>query len=298
MVTGEEPPITRGGVVFLDQGQFLLTNAKWTMAFDVPIKQFVQQAERLEKEIARLMGTMKHMRPEDFYMLPLLSNETQTLKSTVRKLGKEIRSFEWVIPSRHTKRGLVDAGGKVLKFLFGVAEEDDIRQINSKIDTIFEGVSKSIHLQDVQATYLNHTIIKMNEIQISVNRLNTVINSLDLASKNITVALLYSHNLHLLELAYDGLWREWSQLKTAVLMLGQGSLSQYFIPPEKLNAILHKLRDQLTQGTQLATSTKDNLAHATYSWLTTTPTEWNNTLRCFSKFLLKQPKIILIYYRL
>ena len=45
-IVGEsDQSITRGGIAFLNQGQFLLTNAKWTIAFDVPIGNFKQQAD-------------------------------------------------------------------------------------------------------------------------------------------------------------------------------------------------------------------------------------------------------------
>ena len=100
-------------------------------------------------------------------MRSILHHESTILAEAVKKLRGEIKDFDGIVPSRklkrHAKRGLIDLGGKALKFLFGVADESDLKQVNSRIDKLWKGVTESIHLQDEQITYLNHTIVKMTK---------------------------------------------------------------------------------------------------------------------------------------
>ena len=81
----------------------------------------------------------------------------------------------------------------------------------------------------------------MAKVQLAVERLSTVVTSLDNTSKNVTLALLFSHKLHLLELAFQGILDERGNFKDAIHQIGQGRLSPYFIPPEKLTSLLQDL---------------------------------------------------------
>ena len=53
-IIGGDQGIVRGGVSFLDQGNFLLSNAKWTVVFDVPTLQFARQISRLRTAVRHL----------------------------------------------------------------------------------------------------------------------------------------------------------------------------------------------------------------------------------------------------
>ena len=59
----------------------------------------------------------------------------------------------------------------------------DLQHVIGKIDALWKGVEQSLHLQDEQITYLNHTIVKMAEIKLYVEHLSTVILSIDNAKK-------------------------------------------------------------------------------------------------------------------
>ena len=91
------------------------------------------------------------------------------------------------------------------------------------MNSVWKSVTESVHLQDEQITYLNHTIVKMAKVQLAVEHLSIVVNSLDHSSKNITLALLFSHQLHLLELAFHGILDEWGNfLKMQFMKSGKG----------------------------------------------------------------------------
>ena len=60
------PGIVRGGVAFLDQGNFLLSNAKWTVVFDVPTVQFVRQIGRIRVALRHLNVGIEKVNHTDY----------------------------------------------------------------------------------------------------------------------------------------------------------------------------------------------------------------------------------------
>ena len=97
-------PVTQGGVAFLDQGKFVLTNAKWTIAFDVPMDHFITHLNQLHLQIAHLNGGKAYMQNHETFMRLILHHESTTLAEVVRKLRGEIKDFDWIAPSRKLKR--------------------------------------------------------------------------------------------------------------------------------------------------------------------------------------------------
>ena len=186
VVVPTEKPVTRGGVAFLDQGKFVLTNAKWTMVFDFPIEDLITQLRSLRRQVIHLQNSRAWMKPKEVFMLPILAHEGVSLEVVAKQLEKEIESFKWLVPPQKFKRGLINVGGKALKFLFGVADESDLQHVNGWIDALWKGVHQSLHLQDEQITYLNHTIVKMAEIKLSVEHLSTIILSTENANQNVS----------------------------------------------------------------------------------------------------------------
>ena len=113
-----EKPITRGGMAFLEQGKFVLANAKWTMVFDLPIEDLIIQLGSLRCQVTHLHNSRAWMKPQDVFMLPILAHEGVSLEAAAEQLEKEIESFNWIVPPQKNKRGLINVGGKALKFLW------------------------------------------------------------------------------------------------------------------------------------------------------------------------------------
>ena len=61
-------PVTRKGVAFLGKGRFVLTNAKWTMAFDVQVDHFIPIMNQLHHQLACLNGGKTYMQKHETFM--------------------------------------------------------------------------------------------------------------------------------------------------------------------------------------------------------------------------------------
>ena len=70
---------------------------------------------------------------------------------------------------------MIDIVGKGLKFLFRIADLEDIRSINHKIGMVEGVLTKTIHYVNFQASLINTTIDTLIETRRAVNQLESVI---------------------------------------------------------------------------------------------------------------------------
>ena len=93
------------------------------MVFDLPIEDLITQLQSLRRQVTHLHNSRARMKPKDVFMLPILAHEGVNLEAAANQLETVIESFNWIVPPQKFKRGLINVGGKALKFLFGVADE-------------------------------------------------------------------------------------------------------------------------------------------------------------------------------
>ena len=233
-IIGGDQGIVRGEVSFLDQGNFLLSNAKWTVVFNVPTLQFARQISRLRTAIRHLnVGIDRVNRTNyctekglpDLCMTNSLQKESDSMCRAIEDLEKEIYSYHWVQQAGRgdrPRRGLVDIVGKGLKFLFGVADSEDIRAVNYHIGKVEGVVRKTIHYVNIQASLINNMIDNLIETRRAVNQLDNIILSLQLEHSKFSSGLILTHAMHIIELAFDNLWQEWITFRDAIHQLGVG----------------------------------------------------------------------------
>ncbi|KZR95883.1 Uncharacterized protein APZ42_010090, partial [Daphnia magna] len=56
------------------------------------------------------------------------------------------------------KRGLIDGGGKVLSWLFGVSTQEDLEHVHGRLDRLSTETTSIVHALEVQATLINETL--------------------------------------------------------------------------------------------------------------------------------------------
>ena len=60
--------------------------------------------------------------------------------------------------NQRNRRSLIDGGGSVLKWLFGVSTQTDLEELNSQIQLLSGNQREIIHIVDKQATVLNESL--------------------------------------------------------------------------------------------------------------------------------------------
>ena len=175
----------RGGVAFLEQGDFLLSNARWTVVFDVPTDHFQSHINDMREALEHIdfhvkylnesgpgnICRMKSANEKDTCLLRTTVAAQKIIRQSLNDLSAEMYSYHWVCPRpTKTKRGLINVVGSGLKFLFGVADSNDIKKINKNIGNVKNVVKEALHYMTEQATYINHTIDVVIQNRHAVNR--------------------------------------------------------------------------------------------------------------------------------
>ena len=146
--------------------------------------------------------------------------------------------------------------------MFGFADSEDIRSINRKLGTVEGVLTKMIHYVDIQASLINNTIDTLIETRRAVNRLESVRVTLVREQLKFASGLILTHSMHIIEFAFDNLWREW-------------------ITSERLTVVWAEIRDKLPEETkQITTITRDTV-HSAYGWIVARPTLADGQLRVF-----------------
>ncbi|KAK4006495.1 hypothetical protein OUZ56_011649 [Daphnia magna] len=60
--------------------------------------------------------------------------------------------------NQRNRRSLVDGGGTILKWLFGVSTQKDLEELNNQIQNLSQNQREIIHIVDKQATVLNESL--------------------------------------------------------------------------------------------------------------------------------------------
>ena len=69
------------------------------------------------------------------------------------------------------KRGLVDAGGKFLRWLFGTASASDLKDLHTRLENMERGNNDVVHLMKEQSPLLNVTVSHLTHHEDAINLL-------------------------------------------------------------------------------------------------------------------------------
>ena len=212
----------------------------------------------------RMTGLISSSREELKIISDHLNNVKQTVNfSSVASVGPE--------------RGLVDAGGELIKWLFGTPSNKDLEQITKKFAAIDHFDKEVTHLITDQATLINETIKETRINAQTLKIVNEALESLDNALTKLATAVEYNleRTLNHTEaiMRIDDAFRAidktlyWladyiKNLELGITVLALGRLPPQLFPPEKLHFVLEKIANVLPYTWSLAVD-----AHPGNLWL-------------------------------
>ncbi|KAG8251349.1 hypothetical protein J6590_081583 [Homalodisca vitripennis] len=183
------------GVFFEKEGDVLLTDSYWTIVLQYNLTEVEEENQKLSTLLTRVKGQY------DKLFQDLLSLNV-SMHSPVRELKAGFR-YEYVslqqlvadyvtqtsdlvslLPSTRQRRGLIDVGGQVLKFLFGTVTDSDLKFTNNRINEIENLSDDLFHDTKDQITILGN-------MQSEISNHSRVIN------KVISTLKEYHHVMHI-----------------------------------------------------------------------------------------------------
>lgn len=153
--------------IVLEGGQdVLLTDSYWRVSLQYNLSQLVEETGNLSSLMVEVKSHFdgffqKLLREPSSSLSPLLvlergfKYEYATLQQMVSQYVDQVGDLVSLLPRRRPRRGLIDAGGHVLKYLFGTMDSADFEDVNSKLDSLKTVSNEIIHNSNDQITVIN-----------------------------------------------------------------------------------------------------------------------------------------------
>jgi len=182
--------------------------------------------------------------------------------------------FEVVVPrgfgkaNASTKRGLINALGYGMKYLFGTADAHGVKRIADVCDGLQRFKEKMMHAVDHQLTYIRvldeSTGQNTKDIVVLADTLRDSLYNYSLKLDGVEADLLdtqaavikqagYSAAIRGIKMALQELKLSMMQLQEAIDVTSLGQLSSVLINPYNLSVILQQVSLQLTAGLTMLT---------------------------------------------
>ena len=183
-----------------------------------------------------------HMRDHMSFLMADLVDKHQQLHSFILTLDKNDDS------QPRTKRGAVNAGGSVLKWLFGVATEDDVidtQQLVDKVTTLAEKtrVQLNLHSEILNTTAVNFAKVDdhmakltqcLNQVKGNIEAIATIVTGGQENSYTLAHAIILTNSLTYASSAIQDLSNQFMNLKMGLNKFKSGFLSPEIVPPSTI----------------------------------------------------------------
>lgn len=270
------------GVVFEKEGDVLLTDSHWTVVLQYNLTEVEKENQNLSMLLDKVKGQY-----DAFFQDLLFTN--LSMYSPVPELETGFR-YEYVglqqlvsdyvaqtddlislLPSTRQRRGLIDAGGQVLKFLFGTVTDSDLELTNSRIDDIENLTDEFYHNTNDQITVLANM---QSEISNHSKSINQIISTLKDYHKVMHASMarhyakeqIFTNQLKTL-FQYQKLNSALSEVKDAINLavqrmtrlhlaiedLAAGKMTSNLLPPHKFLKVLSSVESVVPLPTKLFT---------------------------------------------
>ena len=237
-----------------------LENRSWNQSITIQYEdsEKKKQHEELHKSPTYLQHLVKA------YAQKLTKNALTTLDTIRRRLNLLVDSVQIDEPLSKKRRGIVNAGGDVLKWLFGTPNNRDLKGINQRLKTLAKSNSEIIHSVEDQATIFAEGLLQTKVNTKILEGVRETLSSLDEDLFNIKTEILgatlnFAEALLNVNLAFndiqthlDSLEQYVDDLNIAFATLALERLPPQLFSPKKLLTVLESVSKQIPRRWALA----------------------------------------------
>ena len=166
----EITPGLRNGLLFQPRGPLTLATGRWTAVIRFRQQDTGQQANALRRHFSRIDEVLQEMRwahdndsdtsearrGRQFLeeMNKIWEQEKLWMKAELQAAEAGIKELQGELKLSRQARGLINAIGDGLKWLFGTATEDDTKALRKQIKNVEAGIGKLHHMTELQTTLI------------------------------------------------------------------------------------------------------------------------------------------------
>lgn len=265
------------GAVFVREGEVILSNEYWRIALEMDVSGIPAQLERV---LDRIDNFREWQRGDDGWSI-YNNDYLVLLKHRVHELIKKAKGVRAILPGQRGKRGLVDIGGKALKFLFGTPDSEDLRDIHKRLADVQSRGDEVVHFLEEQLTLVsalkNNSNINSERIVSLTERVMGLAKAEGEFAAQTDAALnnLYTKVdggfqkiafLGHLELALDTIREEIDDLVEGLGEVALGRLSPIILSPQELLDIMMEAGAGMAPGVDWLTPLRLEEMYHYYEW--------------------------------
>lgn len=253
----------REGVWFMKQGEVTLSGEKWRVLININVTEISEGLRELKMTTVESSDLMMKATVNFPELRPYRETITRIMNMVEELIGAADTLLNLLPHSRHA-RGLINLGGKVMRVLFGTAEDEELKVTEENLARFADKVAEVIHIQQEHLTIsksLSKRTKETNEQLLSLTyefrdtvgeiklRVTKVESSVAKLEKTLNLVENITAKLQQIELATLKAVIDVRSLVNSVEMLVSGRLSVNLIGPLDLSKIMSRIRDSLPLGT-------------------------------------------------
>ena len=248
MLTSASEPLLRplpDGLLIESAGKLAIETGRWTVLITLqsPHLQFEpKEIQDLHQCALTMMTAIDDLNMTD----SLISDRQKSLWTQRLRLILAARTDHFQY-QRRPKRGLLNAGGKLLDMLFGVVTHDEFDSLKAELTDARRHAAIAHHNVERLVTVVNQSRIATQENRERINRLTNQLRKFQkdydrtvFTISSVTHALLLDETLALLETAENLIYRELHSLETIQNSLEDGRLAENIFPLALLDEVIQK----------------------------------------------------------
>lgn len=296
-------------MVFVDNGEVLVTNDKWIIILDLKLDDCQFAFERILNFEKNLLSSINEFKRKNEARKPSLIKDmvTDMLKDWMTELDTIEQEFYRVrtefdaliyalIPkkSRTQKRALAEIGGQVLKVLFGTLDNNDLVNINGKLNKLEASNEFVQHIIKEQLSYVPKIDLVMKNQQEFAKSIIEITRTIKRISDDLwysDVISLYQHKYNTGIRVFTNLVNNMKQtakvLVNALLTTNNGKIDPNLLKPGHFLKVLQNVQQNIPADFQFITPVLLENLHVFYDVGKSSAFLVDHTIRLFVEIPLK-----------
>ena len=201
------------------------------------------------------------------YMIAALVRERAIYELTrLETIEKDYLSLKTSLQKNRQKRGMVDGGGRILNWLFGVSTTEELDKVNNQVEKLSTETTAIVHAIETHTTLINETIWELQASKETTDALQRSCLTLDkdLANTRSTVDNLaremkwdwktrdkIDKAFRSVDLAIEWLQQLVSRLSNGLTYAAMDKLSPALFQPTQLQTVIADIKNNMPSGLTL-----------------------------------------------
>ena len=285
-------PGLRHGLLFQPRGHLILATGAWTAVIRFRQEDTKRQADTIRQQFQQIENALpkigqgdtndneinegRRLKQFSEELNRIWKHEKLWMEAELRVAETEIRELQAELKRSRQRRGLINALGDGLKWLFGTATEKDTKQLHEQIKRTEAGIGKLHHIAELQTTLVgsitkeqktnarNIALLakKAADLEIALTETKkTSVFGLRNIRHELDTTQVISSAIRTASAAVMAFHGEVRKISRAMEHTQQGRVTPAIISPQKLKTTLNAITKHLPEGWTPAIPPSDAPAH-------------------------------------